>query len=216
MVLSTMPILAEEDFKLSNLLYLLLVVVLPLLSSLGAKLRKKFEKNPDDGTKIGKRVEPPRRAERVEKPSRRGRAQPDMGKAWSPPPGPARPVKVPPQAVPMPPRAVPVDIPAMRRHRPDVVKPAVPRGARRPAARRPVTVQRKAAPPQAPKARAPTVWAPSTVKRPEPTIAPKPVLPRALLPYKIDAASLRAAVILSEILRPPVALREELRGGSQP
>ena len=77
MALLTTPMLAQDDFEPGKLLYLLVFFVLPLLSKLGAKLRQKFEKHQDDGTRVGKRVEPPRPAEPVERPTWRRRALQD-------------------------------------------------------------------------------------------------------------------------------------------
>ncbi len=219
MALLTTPILAEDDFKLSNLLYLLVFFVLPLLSSLGAKLRKKFDKGEGPGPAIGKLVEPPKRAKRVASPVQRGRAAPEIGKAGgpkSPPIGPARPVKVLHKPVVVPPRAEPAGVPARRLRSPDVARPAEPRPARRLVARRPMAPHRKAAAPEPLVDRASTLLRPSGLERPETTIEAKPASPRrALLPDKIDAESLRAAIILSEILCPPLALREDFYGGSQ-
>lgn len=220
----SMPdLLARKDFDLSNLLYLLVFIVLPLLNTLGAKLRKKFghdegEEVPSSGPGEAAPPAPPNvphsRRRRVEPVDPR-RAVLTGGPPKPPvvPVGPARPS--PPVAKPVP--SVPPGMP-----RPVAVgrAPGTPRlretnaghgestPRRRAEGRRPVRAKRRVVK-QSRDERLTVVEQMMREAGSREGVGDIMKTGRSLLPRRLDAEQLRRAIVLSEILQPPIALRDE-------
>ncbi len=201
-------ILAQDDGGgWGNLLYLLVFLVLPALKSLGDWVRKRFGHDREVQDEVLQPKSQPR------KPLKR--PPPDEVVIIPTPAGrvrPARPVK----NVPVPPRAASArplaeSPPTARPAAPVLSRPTMPK---RPVRRRgPVHPSVEQARPAKPKVRDERL---STMERllresaqAEKQRAGAAALKERLLPERLDRAALRSAIILSEILQPPLALRED-------
>ncbi len=206
-------ILGQEETDLGSLVWVLVVVVLPLLSTLGAKLRKRFGRQ--EGASDGVLTPLPRTARGVRPasgdvgPTRRPGSAPRIPAPQGERRGSPRPVmKGPPKAVPIPvQRNVLIELPPSPQMQAKPVRRAGParevRGKkgqhRRPAAvhteerrERASTIQR--------------LMRETAEARSQP--GKEKLVARRILPKKLRAADMRSAVVLSEILQPPLALRE--------
>ncbi len=210
---------AAEEPGLESLLYLLIFFVFPLLNTLGAWIRKRFGAEAHDGAKevAGDpaepiRQKPPRPAATVAKgrKTRRETALPDP--ARQPIAMPTRPMRRPPPLAKSPPtppateRARPVPQPLKRSTRAKGARDAPPA---RPIASSGATSKTTQTAQQ--QSRSDRLHAMERiVERSE--ARERAVVQRdqpALLPRRLKASHLRSAVILSEILQPPLALREQ-------
>lgn len=201
--------LAQEDGGgWTNLIYLLVVVVLPMLSRLGAKIRKKFGRGDQESeTPDPLMLPPPQPKRRPTRPdSRQLAADSKVVLTAEPTPTPPIPHARPPRPQPLPataapPRARPIE----PQHRPK-------RDTERRAAPQPLQTQIAAMPIE--KNDVQTGWIEKgrkqrAAKKARSAASPaKAAATRLILPDIITAGDLRVAVILSEILRPPLALRE--------
>ncbi len=198
--------IAQEDSGWSNLLYLLVFVIVPALKALGTKLREKFGKETPEGLKDLPTSKPPMRPRSIRTSSVPGERTRRSAKA-------DRPVtRVSPRmAQPAPARR---DAQPVRTgDAPSRMQPTPPPRARPVARRRPSKVARPAA--AATRAPVPESKPIHTIQRmmnqeAEQRLAQRRAeRPRAsLLPKRLDREALRRAVILSEILQPPLGLRD--------
>lgn len=201
--------LAQEDGGgWTNLIYLLVVVVLPMLSRLGAKIRKKFGRGDQESETLDPQTLPPPQPKRrpTRPDSRQLAADSKVVLTAEPTPTPPIPRARPPRPQPLaatapPPRARPIE----PQRRP---KRATAGGAA------PQPNQTQIAAMLIEKNDAQVGWLEQERKQraaKKARSAPPPAKAastRLILPDVITARDLRAAVILSEILRPPLALRE--------
>lgn len=209
-------LVGQDDFNLSDLLYLLIFFVFPLLNSLGAKIREKFGESSADAdadsefgpvAPKGSEQAPPDRGVL----ERTRRAGEQMRRPNAPPAPASSAPKPPPIAKPVPTthrRDQPIARPVAPRKR----QPTPKRG-RRPAA--PSTGRSRA--PQSQNAREDRLTTVEWLVAEEEELHAGTSRPhrRSPLPERVDVATLRSAVVLSEILQPPLALREERYGGWQ-
>ncbi|MCH7527890.1 MAG: hypothetical protein IID39_10680 [Planctomycetes bacterium] len=198
--------IAQEDRGWGNLLYLLIFFILPALKALGTKLREKFGKETPEDLKDLPTSKPPMmprpvrtssvRGERTRRPATTdrpvARVSPRMAQ-----PVPARPDAQPVRTGDAPSRIQPTPPPRARpvaRRRPSKVARPVAAETRTPVPEsKPIhTIQRIM------KEEAQQRLAESRAEKPR----------ASLLPKHLDREALRRAVILSEILQPPLGLRD--------
>lgn len=198
--------IAQEDRGWGNLLYLLVFVIVPVLKGLGAKLREKFGKETAEGVKDLPSSKPLKQLRPMQTSSTPGER---TGRTATT----DRPVaRVSPrmaQSAPARPDAQPV----RTGDAPSRMQPTPPPRARPVARRRPSKVAR----PAAAGARAPvpeskpihTIQRMMNQEVQQRSAESRAERPRAsLLPKRLDREALRRAVILSEILQPPLGLRD--------
>ena len=193
MLVHDVNILAQDDNGgWGGLVYLLIFMVLPALKSFGVWLRKRFGEQTDEPEQT---TDPSR-----ETPKRLKRAVRRETVAGTP-----KEERIP--------QAVPV-----KESPPPLARPAASVRPRPAAPKRPVRRRRPEPPQQAPSTADVRRQRLSTIAdimekstRPERQASPtaQPPGKRPLLPRKLDRATLRSAIILSEILQPPLALRQD-------
>lgn len=200
--------LAQEDGGgWHNLIYVLVVVVLPMLSRLGAKIRKKFGRGDQESETLALEVPlPPKQKRRPTRPDRVHQAV-DTEAALTAKPAPTPPI---PQARPSRPRLQTATAPPPARPIEPQRRPK-PAEAERATAR---PLQARIAAMLTEKKDVSSGWLEqerkqaAAKKKRSPQPSAKASSTKLVLPNIITAGDLRAAVILSEILRPPLALRE--------
>lgn len=203
-------ILAQADFDWSNLLYLLIVFIFPALNALGEWIRKKSGKKSFGDEKPGNATDDYEvvieDGQMVLRPAQtKPEPQSKPGPAPQPVAGPSKPTPIP-QPVPAPkPVARRVEAPL-----PPQPRRPVPAPQPRPRPQRRTPIARPAAPVLIGESDTTSVFDQSKVEVEQVGPARTGVSP--LLGEKLDRQTLRKAVILSEIVAPPLALRSYDQG----
>ena len=194
MAFDTVSLIAQEEDGWGRMLYLLLFLVLPMLNKFGEKIR-----NWAAAKEEAKNAESPSPAKTPKGVARELQPAPRIVMKGELPAPPARRAKVPVARVP---QAAAPRSPASPSRLPSPVQ------ARRV---RPKKTRAKSARSPAPDARAQRMAAARNLARETSIAIPPqgPVNPPAPLFGRLDPQSLRSVVVLSEILKPPLALRED-------